>query len=237
MTRPPVWLVGAALAAGAWLARGAVTRSDPVAERARTPSGMVYVEAGSFLMGSDDADADPDVKPRRAVTLRAYYMDRTEVTHADYARVVTGHRFDAADAARPITHLTRDEAAAFLARIGKRLPTTAEWERAARGTDGRRYPWGDEPPTARHLHLGEVLKTKPPKASTMCALPRTEAVGLYPAGVSPVGCLDMAGNAWEWVADDYSESPPRQIIRGGAFGYHERFLRCYAFSIEDAGVT
>jgi formylglycine-generating enzyme required for sulfatase activity len=230
-------VLGLALVAGLFAMRHGARRGDPARERARTPAGMVYVEAGPFLMGTDDADADPEVRPRRTVELDAFYLDRTEVTNAEYARVMKEYTFAEGDAQRPVTHLTRDEAAAYLARIGKRLPTSAEWEKAARGTDGRRFPWGDQPPDATRVHVGPVTRTGPPGKDKFCARPRTEAVALYPGGASPYGCLDMAGNAWEWVSDDYSTSPPRQLIRGGANGYRESYLRAYAFAVEDAGST
>lgn len=210
---------------------------DPALERASTPPGMVYVEAGPFLMGTDDADAEEEVKPRRPVLLPAFYIDRTEVTHAEYARVVTDHSFVAGQENYPVTRITRDQASAYLQKIGKRLPTSAEWEKAARGTDGRCYPWGDEAPATRFLRVGKPPPSTGGRHEKLCLAPRAEPIGSYPDGASPYGCLDMAGNAWEWVADDYSASPPRQIIRGGAPGYREESLRTYTFSLEDTGVT
>lgn len=232
----PAGAVLAALVAVCFMIRAGVLAPDLARERALTPAGMVHVAAGDFLMGSDDADADAEVKPRRPVFVPSFYIDRTEVTHAEYANVYPVHTYPPGRENLPVTRITRDQASAYLERIGKRLPTAAEWEKAARGTDGRRFPWGDAEPEQRHLKRGKPAPALP-GGPVVCPLPRAEAVGSYPAGASPYGCLDMAGNAWEWIADDYSSSPPRQIIRGGAPGYREEFLRTYAFSLEDSGIT
>src|SRR5262249_13155803 len=108
---------------------------------------MVLVPAGEFWMGSDDG-AD-DEKPRRTVVLEAFYIDRFEVSNALYARFVAAtHRVavgssGSAVATSPVVEVSWDDAASYCAWARKRLPTEAEWEKAARGTDGRRYPWGD----------------------------------------------------------------------------------------------
>lgn len=181
-------------------------------------------------MGSDDAEADADVKPQRKQHVEAFYIDLTEVTNAEFKRVFSEHRYPEGEDDHPATGMTREQAEQYLSTLGKRLPSSAEWEKAARGTDGRRYPWGDKLETGR-AHLGR------PHDSSGCAFNQRKPVGSLPDGASPYGCLDMAGNAWEWVADDLPGDPPLQIIRGGAFGYAERFSRTYAFAIEQRGVT
>jgi len=192
---------------------------------------MVLVPAGPFQMGSADPDADPDVRPARQVTLPAFYLDRCEVTHAQYRLFKPDHVFPPGAENFPVTHVTRAEAEAYLASVGKRLPSGAEWEKAARGTDGRRYPWGDrwEPARARVGGKSEL------QARGICGLPRQVAVGSYPTGASPYGCLDMCGNAWEWVSD--RDAQGHELIRGGAYGYDERHCRTYAFGVEGTGMT
>ncbi len=196
---------------------------------------MVYVPPGPFWMGSNDTDADEDTKPMRQVKLGGFFIDRTEVTNAQYRRVFKNHTYPSGQDDMPVTHVTRADAEAYLRALGKRLPSSAEWEKAARGTDGRRYPWGNAYDASR-AWVGKPTHQAPP-SSNLCALVRFAKVGSYPTGASPYGCLDMIGNAWEWVADDYPSKPPRQVIRGGAYGYSERFLRTYAFALEETGIT
>lgn len=187
-----------------------------------------------------------DEGPRRRVTLQAFHIDRFEVTNADFERFVeaSGYRTtlerDSPDAAQswrtaahssgrakhPVVFVSWHDAHAYCAWAGKRLPTEAEWEKAARGSDGRRFPWGDEWDSTR-ANGERTLKT-------------TSAVGSYPRGASPYGVEDMAGNVWEWVADWYDESyyrrgpevdPPgptegtARVIRGGSWRGDSFFLR------------
>jgi eukaryotic-like serine/threonine-protein kinase len=181
---------------------------------------LVFVPAGDFLMGSDDGDAYAlsDEKPQHLVYLDAYWIDKTEVTNAMFARFVdvTGH--DAGSNWRhvangkpdhPVVRVNWFTANAYCEWAGRRLPTEAEWEKAARGTDGRWYPWGNERPdrSRGNIHLRSL---------------GTTAVGSYPAGASPYGVLDMAGNVWEWVADwygaDYYARSPRENPTGPESG-------------------
>lgn len=171
---------------------------------------MVVVPAGPFLMGQDEGPRSN--RPQREVYLDAFSIDRTEVTNAAFADFVreTGFQPEGWDAARavpadggdyPAVGLLWREADAYCRWAGKRLPTEAEWEKAARGTDGRRYPWGEEwdPNLANTAESGHGA---------------LRPVGSYPAGASPYGALDLAGNAAEWVADYfdfsyYSRAPDR----------------------------
>lgn len=189
---------------------------------------MVSVPAGSFTMGSDAGNADS--KPPHKVDVQAFKFDKFEVTNTDFKKFIdaTGYKTDAdksgdkawsAFAAgkdnHPVVKVSWNDATAFCKWAGKRLPTEAEWEMAARGADGRAYPWGND--------------WDPKKADVKeSGLRGTTAVGSYPAGASPFGVMDMGGNVWEWtstVADHYPGNstasklygPNLYIIRGGGW--------------------
>lgn len=216
-------------------------------ERSHTPPGMVYIPGGDCLLGTDDPDADEDVRPRRREFVPSFYIDRTEVTNAEYQRYDPNHSFPPNEANLPVTNVTYDEAAGYARWAGKRLPTEAEWEKAARGTDGRRYPWGDQWNPAlvaqrAHTTSAEAMPTKRTatvKKPGQCAIgpSRVQPVGKISEGQSPYGCLDMAGNAWEWVQGFYGGNPEMRLLRGGAVGYGERAMRTYNHAIEGAGAT
>jgi len=180
------------------------------------PDGMVLVPAGYFWMGSDDPRAESDERPRRRVFLPAFYIDRYEVTNRQFQRFKPDHQFDPGQEDLPATFVFKAEAEAYCRFVGKRLPTSAEWEKAARGTDGRAYPWGSEF-QAGYCNLQKVHTAGRRK------LPG----GSFPNGVSPYGCHDMCGNVWEWVSDVYADTSwwgrsdpnPCGIIRGGAYSY------------------
>lgn len=221
----------------------------------RDGKAMVYVPAGVFLMGSPDGEGDEDERPQRAVYLDAFWIDKTEVTNAEYTRFMaaTGHRapyflpkrwnskqYDHPD--QPVVGVGWDDAVAYAQWAGKRLPAEAEWEKAARGTDGCTYPWGNvwDVVQNRRCNFSDEqsrLGSTPVDDGYDCPAP----VGRYPTGASPYGCLDMAGNVWEWCSDWYSpdyyadaplrnprgpESGGYRVIRGGSWAYEASSLRC-----------
>jgi formylglycine-generating enzyme required for sulfatase activity len=232
------------------------------------PDDMLGVPGGRFPMGQDDI-GEKDERPRHDVRVSAFLLDKTEVTNEAYyrcveAKVCRPHSAASAEAnklgndkkfrtpTRPISGVSHDDAEAYCRWVGKRLPTEAEWERAARGSDGRLYPWGSEEPTHElAVFSGGV----------------TQPVGSKPKGAGPYGHLDLAGNVWEWVADRYDPYAYRRetasrgvpgscdeilktqaelrkggmdgftgtnpipdecefVLRGGAFNYGGKGLRC-----------
>jgi formylglycine-generating enzyme required for sulfatase activity len=223
---------------GCWSAAAAVPPSaaQQVHEAAAAPTGFVYVPGGAAILGSDDPDAEDSDRPARRVFVRSFYIGRTEVSHAEWQRFRPKHRVPQGYADRPVTNVGFEEALAYCRFVGGRLPTDVEWEKAARGTDGRRYPWGNrfEPERCR-------LRRERSRPEGLCVVPGFRQglapVTGYAAGASPYGALQMAGNAWEWVSDLYEGDPQRRIIRGGAVGYGERAARTYHRAIEGAGVT
>jgi formylglycine-generating enzyme required for sulfatase activity len=178
------------------------------------PQDMVLVAAGAFTQGAQGYAEDE--APPRQVTLSRYCIDRTEVTVAQYAACVEGGGCQAPVEAysddedcnmgapqrqqHPINCVSMRQAAAYCQWAGRRLPTEAEWEKAARGTDGRTWPWGDSPsPSCQLAVMSEDGQ------SLGCGAGTTAPVGSKPDGASPYGALDMAGNVWEWTADGYEE--------------------------------
>jgi formylglycine-generating enzyme required for sulfatase activity len=168
---------------------------------------MLLVPAGAFIYGENAPDSP---HPRQTLTLPAFYIDQTEVSNAEYLRFIqaTGRPFSAqSDASAhpelPVTNLSYQDAAAYAAWAGKRLPTQQEWEKAARGADGRPYPWGADPWTG---NVPEQL----------------QAVDSFPDRKSPYGALNMAGNAWEWTSSPYTPedrelTDMRNVLKSDAF--------------------
>jgi eukaryotic-like serine/threonine-protein kinase len=195
------------------------------------PEGMVLVPGGEFTMGSPRGDMRGghdirlfgDAQPVRKVNVPSFFIDKTEVTNAQYKKFcdATGYpppphwkngKFPDNEGNFAVTHVNWWEAKAYASWAGKRLPTEEEWEKAARGTDGRSYPWGE---------------TWNP-AFAVTRAPKAQEVGTKPDGASPYGALDMAGNAFEWVADWYMAYPGAtenfpefgknfKVLRGGGF--------------------
>jgi formylglycine-generating enzyme required for sulfatase activity len=179
---------------------------------------MVNIPAGEFQMGADDMG--PSEKPVHHVHVDPFTMDAKEVTVGQYAACVSAGACSAAKTGlpcnagqkerteHPINCVDFNRATAYCQWAGKRLPTEEEWEYAARGTDGRKYPWGNEPPANRACW---------DHAQGTCP------VGSYPKGDSPFGVHDMIGNVAEWTSSffsaGYSATPDKtkRVIRGGAF--------------------
>jgi len=208
---------------------------------APTITGMVYIPAGEFSMGSDDIDASGKSEefgfnepwylnehPKRKIYLDAFYIDTNEVTNGDYKLFLsaTGQynkekideilkKFNLTKSNEPLRNVSWFDASGFCKVIGKRLPTEAEWEKAARGPDGYEYPWGNDW-QPDYLNAGsEEVDVMP--------------VGSYEKGKSPYGAYDMAGNLMEWVEDWYEAYPgaeyksprygkQRKVVRGGGWG-------------------
>ena len=209
------------------------------------PPGMVAVSAGYFLLGANDPAAEPDEPPLRRVFLRGFYLDKYEVTNRDFARVFPAHTHPPDDGDLPVTNVLKPDAEAYAQAIGKRLPTGAEWEKGARGTDGRAYPWGNEfRPECANLPRRSPRTAR--EAASCALLPGHKLKGgSFPLGVSPYGAEDMAGNVWEWVADVHRDAglfglplgPARGILRGGAYGYGPFQGRCSYQAFEDLQST
>ena len=191
---------------------------------------MITIPAGKFIMGSDDGQDNE--KPAHTVYLDTYQIGKYEVTVAQYRKFcsATGKKMPKANECdwTPVVNVTWFDAEAYCKWAGGRLPTEAEWEKAAKGTDGRTYPWGDR-------------WDKNKCANHALNLTSTAPVGSYPAGASPYGCMDMAGNVWEWCADWYGPgyyrtSPSRnprgsskgssRVLRGGGWNPSDSDNRC-----------
>jgi formylglycine-generating enzyme required for sulfatase activity len=214
-----------------------------------TVTDMVLIPAGEFSMGSALPEANPDEKPVHTVYVSAFSIDRFEVTNAEYRNFIlaTGHKpprveaawaepynwtgtdYPSGKASHPVVLVSWHDAAAYAAWAGKRLPTEAEWEKAARsGLAGKLFPYGDTIEAAQANFFISYLRTRElrPVGSF-----RPNAFGLY----------DMAGNVWEWCRDWYSpgyylKSPAQnpsgplhgenKVFRGGAWKNDKKFLRC-----------
>jgi iron(II)-dependent oxidoreductase len=193
---------------------------------------QVLIPAGPFLMGlpANDLLAEEHEKPQRRVDLSAFWIDVYPVTNGQYARFLDAGGYEAPrwwSAAgwewkchhqidrpaqwgaagwdgpeQPAAGVSWYEADAYARWAGRRLPTDAEWEKAARGPDGRRYPWGDAWPGPQLANFGMLIG-------------RTTPVGLFPAGASPFGCQDMAGNVNNWVSDWYWPAFGRHCVEHG----------------------
>ncbi|HET6465708.1 MAG TPA: formylglycine-generating enzyme family protein [Nitrospiria bacterium] len=204
------------------------------------PEGMVLIPAGDFIMGSNKVDTEGkaaefgtvkpwylDEHPQHKVNLPSYFMDKYEVTNAAYKPFVdaTGSRppenwpagkIPSGRENYPVTYVNWYDAERFCQWAGKRLPTEAQWEKAARGTDGRDYPWGNEF-DATKANTGDT------------GIGDLTPVGHFEAGKSPYGVYDMAGNVWEWTSDwyqpyagsDYTSETfgeKFKVIRGSSWG-------------------
>lgn len=218
-------------------------KEEQIKEVRPTPDDMVYIPAGDFIMGSDKVDEDAmglrfgstpyylNERPRRTVTLEAYFIDKYETTNQQYSEFVAAMQgrvripppaywengvYAEGEEHFPVHTVHWYAASAYCRWRGKRLPTEAEWEKAARGIDGREFPWGNE--YSRN------------KANNQSNFAGVIAVGSYEEGKSPYGLYDMTGNVAEWVDDWYKAYPggeshkdPKygeryKVIRGGGWG-------------------
>lgn len=245
---PTVCLLICGTALAAWFHLRATYSENPQAMamlRQRTPPGMTFVPGGPFIAGSDDPDADDDSRPSRTETISGFYIDLHEVTNSQFHKFDPTYVVPTGEADLPANSITYDRAAAFAHWAGKRLPTDAEWEKTARGVDGRRYPWGNVWDPKRVAQRGrragypakQLAAPSVPGKSCAVGPSRLQAVGRRLSGASPYGCQDMAGNAWEWVQGFYNGNPQQRILRGGAVGYGERAFRTYVRAIEGAADT
>ncbi len=199
---------------------------------------LVHILAGEFLMGSDpkkDKDAYDEEQPQHTVYLPEYYIAKTPVTNAQYAvfaKITNRRTPPGGKEHHPVVDVSWRDAMAYCQWLAEatgkayRLPSEAEWEKAARGTDGRIWPWGNEPPDENRCNFGMKVGDTTP-------------VGQHsPQGDSPYGCVDMAGNVWEWTSSLYKgypydpedgreeqEGSGDRTLRGGSWGYDLRGAR------------
>jgi formylglycine-generating enzyme required for sulfatase activity len=193
------------------------TEQALTALRSNPPSDVILIPAGDFLMGDE----------KQSVHIDAFYIDKVPVTNAEYAKFVeaTGHppppnweerggTYPPDRANHPVVFVNWFDAQDYAAWAGKRLLTEAEWEKAARGTDGRVYPWGD--------WFDKVMCN-----ASEAGIGETTPVGKYsPFGDSPYKVCDMAGNVWEWTATDWAPGSSSKVQRGGSFANRGSYARC-----------
>jgi len=223
---------------------------------------MITIPAGEFLMGSPDNEGMSWEHPQHKVYVEAFSIDKYEVTNEQYAKfcAATGRlqrdvtEFDDMPAytssgpSSPAVKVTWLDAAAYAKWAGKRLPTEAEWEKAARGSDGRLYPWGNEAPDADGIFRANLGPRQDTVAGKRDGYLYCAPVGSFPAGASPYGVMDMAGNVDEWCVDRfeedyYAKGPARnpkgpasglgRVCRGGNWGVGAEYLRCAARTATD----
>ncbi len=216
------FLVGITLAAMVIMLAACELRASSLQLNSPCPQGSALVPEGWFLMGQDDLR--PSNGPQHKVYLDAFCIQKTEVTRQAYQDYLSSteqvnSKLPGKDAQLPVVGIPWDEAQSYCQGISMRLPTEAEWEKAARGTDGRVYPWGNDWDSSLANTLEQDIGGVLP-------------IGSFPRGASPYGILDMVGNAAEWVSDhydasyyqsspDHNPSGPTQVLdhglRGGSY--------------------
>lgn len=222
---------------------GVPTTSHGIRERIHEKDGsvLVYVPGGEFTLGAEDLDRS---KPVHRVRLSPFWIGKLPVTNEQYARYIEAHRdrpqpahwedkrFNAPR--QPVVGVSWLEALAYCRWAGLELPSESQWEAAARGLEGRRYPWGDEEPTAERATFGQAFSSG-----------RPTPVGSHLEGIGPYGALDQAGNVWEWCVDKFEATAYRdrdgksdpvvtatedaqgvlRVVRGGSWGGPSGLLR------------
>ena len=197
------------------LCAGLVWGADKL-EQPKPPEGMTYVPDGPFIMGS--TYGDPDERPKHLAETKAFFIDKYEVSYAEFAEFDANFVVPEGKEERAVI-VTWEQANAFATWAGKRLPTEKEWEKAARGTDGRIFPWGNT-----YDNTFVVWDQ------------RTSRGGSIAKPESPYGCYDMAGSVWEWTADWYKPYPGNdmpmeqygekyKVMRGGSNFNNHSFIR------------
>jgi len=195
---------------------------------------LVHVPGGGFVRGAEDDDAELDEGPVRWEVIGPFWIDRVEVTVDRYRACVKAkactqpgmgascNRSGTGHGEHPVNCVSWDQAVSYCRWAGARLPTEAEWEKAARGPSGRRFPWGQEEPSCDRVVFFDPVR------GHGCGTHATFPTGSKPLGASPYGALDMAGNVWEWAAGAYSADPvgiadqqsgnSMRVLRGGGWG-------------------
>ncbi len=206
------------------------TSAEVISQTREDIDGMITIPAGEFVMG------DASIGNQRTVELGRFQIDKYEVVNAQYQQFAeeTDHKtpwgtYPAELADYPVTGVSWEDAQAYCEWAGKRLPSEAEWEKAARGDDGRIYPWGD----AWQEGVANTQES---------GVENVQAVGGYEAGISPYGVHDMAGNAAEWVNDWFDAEQQAKIIRGGSANAVQKWAQTFSrnqappnFSLDSLG--
>ena len=206
------------------------------AESPSTPEEMALIPAGEFIMGSDSAEIETTIKnsggkmkwysdeePKRKINLPSFFIDIHKVTNTDYKKFDPNHSFPSDRVKHPVVNIKWNKANEYCKWAGKRLPTEEEWEKAARGTDGRTYPWGNEFDklmcNSYESGWGGIARVGQfaQETSGSTAFGGTTEVDKYKEGKSPYGLYDMAGNVWEWTDTWYDKEKELRVIKGGSW--------------------